>query len=414
MALLKFAVAVQLLLCSKAVASLSNANDELNEDYSFAQFSRDYGKTYETDSEYEQRAKIFRRNLMLILDHNRKRNGNDHFLGVNHLMDLEKHELPLGYIKEFGSAGVSQAQRRLAHPHEMELPFAMEEVSALPVSVNWRGISTPIKDQGRCGSCWAFASISALESHIAIQTGTLYSLSMQELVSCAPNAMNCGGNGGCTGATGQVAYDYVASAGIVQEWQFGYGSYDGAKIECTLYNNATTSETKFLRGPDPPGIKGAVATILGYAETPTNDYKALMNAVAKAGPVAVSVAASNWHLYNGGVFEDHSLTPQATDINHLVVLEGYGTDEETGKDYWIVRNSWGPRWGESGFIRLSRVDPSTLEHPDDDCGEDVTPSDGDACSKDENGNTVIPLSEKVCGTSGIYYNGVIPIGGRLV
>lgn len=383
--------------------------------YSFAQFILDFDKTYATEHDYEHRATIFHQNQELILKHNLQRSQGEHTLGPNPLMDLTVEELPLGYAKAPGAVSLSQrTQRNLQGHHKMELPFEIDDVSTLPSSVNWQGVSTPIKDQGRCGSCWAFASTAALESHISLQTNTLYSLSMQEIVSCAPNPMDCGGNGGCTGATASVAYEYVATAGIVQEWQFGYGSYDGAAIECTLENRTTKLPISGYGGPDPPGIKGAVATIDGYAETPLNNYKVMMNAVAKAGPVAVAVAASNWHLYHGGVFEDHSRNSQATNINHLVVLQGYGTDEETGRDYWLVRNSWGPRWGESGFIRLLRVDPDTLLHPNYDCGLDITPTQGDACSKDEDGNDVIPPAEKVCGTSGVYYSGTIPIGGRLV
>lgn len=101
-------------------------------------------------------------------------------------------------------------------------------------------------------------------------------------------------------------------------------------------------------------------------------------------------------------------------LDHLVVLEGYGTDETTGEDYWLVRNSWGPLWGEQGYVRLKRVDPSTLDDPDSDCGLDTTPADGVACTKDEKGNDVIPPPEKICGNSGILYDATIPLGGYII
>ena len=104
-----------------------------------------------------------------------------------------------------------------------------------------------------------------------------------------------------------------------------------------------------------------------------------------------------------------------TFLDHLVVLEGYGTDEETGEDYWLVRNSWSPLWGEGGYIRLLRVDPSTLDDPDsEDCGLDVTPADGVACTKDESGDDVTPPAAKICGNSGILYDTSIPLGGYLM
>ena len=96
------------------------------------------------------------------------------------------------------------------------------------------------------------------------------------------------------------------------------------------------------------------------------------------------------------------------------MLEGYGTDATTGEDYWLVRNSWGPRWGEKGYIRLLRVDPATLDDPDSDCAMDTTPSDGVSCTKDDNGNDIVPPPAKICGNSGILYDSTIPIGGHLL
>lgn len=225
----------------------------------------------------------------------------------------------------------------------MDIPFDIDDVSTLPKSVDWRahGVVTPVKNQGICGSCWAFASTAVLESHIAIRTGVLYTLSVQELVSCVPNPRNCGGGGGCSGATGYVAMDFVASEGIVDEWQLGYQSYGGDSPNCTLENITFPS----LRGNvGLPSMMGPRATIEGYAIMPTNDYKATMNALAKMGPLVVAVACSNWHFYSRGVFTDEDKSSRAFDINHAVVLTGYGTDEETGEDYWLIRNSWGPTW----------------------------------------------------------------------
>jgi cathepsin L len=229
--------------------------------------------------------------------------------------------------------------------------------------VDWRrkgGVTTPIKNQGGCGSCWAFAATAALESHIALQTSTLFSLSMQELVSCAPNPKDCGGQGGCTGSTAELAYDFVARHGVAEEWSFAYQSYHGARVNCTILPdeedhheeedsdspNLRLGRAKDVEDPAAPGdamVKGAVASIVGFSNLPSNQYATLLIAVANMGPVVVNVAASGWGLYKGGVFnDDHAKT---RDINHAVVLEGYGTDQETGEDYWLIRNSWGPRWG---------------------------------------------------------------------
>jgi cathepsin L len=134
-----------------------------------------------------------------------------------------------------------------------------------------------------------------------------------------------------------------------------------------------------------------------------------MNTVARLGPVAVSVACMPWVFYQQGVF-DAPLTPGAnTDLDHLVVLEGYGTDSETGADFWLVRNSWGPRWGENGYIRLLRHSVETTP-----CGIDETPQDGTACTLDPDGNEIVPDPQEICGTSGILTDSVIPLGGFLL
>ena len=372
--------------------------------YTFEDYVTQYRKSYSSNAEKVKRKAIFEKNMAKIEDHysSSARSGTTYTLGINHMMDLENP--PMGYDKSVKRqldaimAAKTSRRRHLRLWEEMldsDYSLVVEEVSALPSRIDWRSVSTPVKDQGMCGSCWAFASTAVLESHVAIQTDTLFSLSVQELVSCTPNAKECGGNGGCTGSIAQLAYDYVERHGILEEWQFGYNSYHGANIECSF--NVSKDEN----------LPQAVATIDGYATLPQNNYTVLMNAVAKLGPIAVSVAASDWALYSGGVFSHALNSTTSTDINHLVVLVGYGTDEETKQDYWLVRNSWSPRWGEGGYIRLLRE-----EFPE--CGVDTTPGDGDACKKDDNGNPIVPPAEKICGTSGILYQGVVPFGGRLL
>lgn len=180
-------------------------------------------------------------------------------------------------------------------------------------------------------------------------------------VSCAPNPNECGGGGGCTGATAEIAYDFVSNYGILEEWRFGYQSFRGKVPNCTIMppppsSLSVDSNNLVLRGGagtlsmevlDDEGnkndvndhIAGAVASIVGFSKLPSNHYESLMVSVATMGPVVVLVAASGWGLYKGGIYDDSNSTT-TRDINHAVVLEGYGTDEETDQDYWLVRNSW--------------------------------------------------------------------------
>jgi cathepsin L len=374
---------------------------------------------YGSASEVRRRKAIYESNLEQIVVHNNYIQSEvghwPYRMGINQFMDLEDHEVPRGYDKSLhrSSSTTATTERHLSQDDENELskllPY-IHDVQDLPKSVDWRFAATPVKDQGACGSCWAFASVAALESYLYLNEGLLFSLSVQEVVSCAPNVKQCGGEGGCTGATSVQAYDYLKRVGVVQEWSFGYASYHGELVECKLEPQANHKP----EGGDANLVKGAVATIDGFVSLPPNNYTIMMNAVAKLGPIVISVAASGWSFYAGGVFHRNFSTAGDADINHAVVLMGYGTDEESGEDYWLIRNSWSPRWGEEGYIRLFREDPAVASSSDQ-CAMDVTPGDGDACRYDDNGTQVDPLpSQKVCGTSGVYYMGYIPIGVRLV
>eukprot|EP00980_Cylindrotheca_fusiformis_P012522 scaffold3076_cov115-Cylindrotheca_fusiformis.AAC.1 len=329
-------------------------------------------------------------------------------MDLNQFTDMTDEELPLGYDK---SSRPAWKTKSTTSPTAGDVEINISPlIQNLPSSVDWRSsgrVTTAVKNQGGCASCWAFSSAAALESHIAIKTGKLFSLSVQELVSCVPNPEECGGEGGCTGSTAELAYDFVAKHGMVDEWAFGYQSYDGATPNCTIMET-----TDRLRRRKSSKIKGAVASISGFSNIPSNNYTSMLMAVATLGPVVVYVAAADWAFYRGGVFDDKKKWHR--NLNHAVVLEGYGTDQESGQDYWLIRNSWGPMWGEDGYIRLKRVDPSTLEDPSSDCKMDVRPADGVACSKDDSGHDIKPERVSVCGTAGILFDGVVPVGGRLI
>eukprot|EP00401_Gymnodinium_catenatum_P018179 CAMPEP_0117485374 /NCGR_PEP_ID=MMETSP0784-20121206/14936_1 /TAXON_ID=39447 /ORGANISM="" /LENGTH=283 /DNA_ID=CAMNT_0005279967 /DNA_START=241 /DNA_END=1089 /DNA_ORIENTATION=- len=275
-----------------------------------------------------------------------------------------------------GYLGRSKGVHRNHQPKNLKsLPddFRLKDISELPTNVDWReaGVVSAVKDQGHCGSCWAFASTAVIESHVALSSGLLYDLSVEQMAMCAPNPDSCGGTGGCMGATTDVAFEYVTSSGgLLQEYQYSYTSYYGENFECSM-----------------PRSESPVATIDGYVKLPTNNYTALMNAVATVGPVAISVDASTWHNYESGIY--NGCNQENPDIDHGVVLMGYGTDEVTGENYWLIRNSWSPGYGEKGYIRIARGD-----FEEDNCGMDVTPEDGIACEGDHE-----PI--RACGTCGV-------------
>jgi C1A family cysteine protease len=194
-------------------------------------------------------------------------------------------------------------------------------------SSDWRpsGKQTSVKDQGSCGSCWSFSANEALESVYAIEHGQLLDLSEQELVDCSGSF----GNHGCNGGWMYWAFDYVKSkGGLALESEYPYKARDQT---CTA------------------NLSVRHAPVSGYSKVSASE-KALESAI-DAHPVAVAVDASNWSFYKGGDFSNC-----ASNLNHAVVASGYDTD------HWIVRNSWGGRWGESGYIYLKKGNTCGVEN----------------------------------------------------
>jgi len=219
-----------------------------------------------------------------------------------------------------------------------------------------------------------------IESYWANATGQLTDLSEQQILDCAPNPNQCGGTGGCGGGTAELAMAQIINlGGLTTEWLYPYASYYGAGFQCKL-NTSIHSRPPF-------------AKLSNYIKIPANKYEPLLDHVANIGPIAVSVDASSWQFYEEGVFNGcNQVNP---DIDHSVQLVGYGTDDKSGTDYWLVRNSWNPTWGEAGYIRLYR-------NKNEGCGVDLSPGDGTGC---KNG----PPTVVVCGTCGIWYDSCYPI-----
>jgi len=204
-------------------------------------------------------------------------------------------------------------------------------------------------------------------------------LSRQNLVDCVPNPNQCGGTGGCGGATAELGFGWVASnGGMAAEQAYPYQGVNGV---------CKTTAPK-------------AATVGSWVVLPNNNYTALVTAVATVGPLAINADASSWFDYSSGVFTGCSFAN--IDINHVIQLVGYGTDA-TGGDYWLVRNSWSAGLGESGYIRIQKHSDGTSEW----CGPDTKPGDGVGC----NGG---PSQVTVCGSCGIWYDTSYPTGANVV
>lgn len=278
-----------------------------------------HGKNYNAIGEKEKRFEIFKDNLKFIDEHNAE--TRPYKLGLNRFSDLTNEE----YRAMFVGGRLDRKTRLLKNPKSERYAFKVGE--ELPESVDWRekGAVAPVKDQGQCGSCWAFSTVGAVEGINQIVTGELITLSEQELVDCDRSY-----NQGCNGGLMDYAFEFIKNnGGIDTEDDYPYRARDGT----------CDSNRKNAR----------VVSIDGYEDVPENDEKSLMKALANQ-PVSVAIEAGGraFQHYSSGVFTGYC----GTQLDHGVVVVGYGT--EKGSDYWIVRNSWGPNWGESGYIRLER------------------------------------------------------------
>jgi len=333
------------------------------DEYTFEQYVEEYDKDYAVGKEWTWREARFNDELARLREHN-KDETKTWKEGINKFSASTEEEI--NTFKGYHS-GMARDYRATS---EIQTPPVHK--GALPDSVDWRtkGVVTPVKDQEACGSCWAFASTETLESHWAIATGDLPVLAPQQLVDCTPNPNHCGGTGGCSGATAELAYDYIKGIGQTLESAYSY--------------KGTTGKCKDA------GIVAA-ANVTGHNDLPSNELDPLFTAVATVGPISVSMDAS-WGAYESGVYSGCS---KAAVIDHAIQLVGYGGGKGE-KKYWIVRNSWGSSWGEDGYIRIERFDSSDAY-----CGTDPDPADGSGCDGG-------PSEVKVCGMCGILFDTTYP------
>jgi len=292
----------------------------------FIKFQHDYGKHYDA-SETSYRFSVFIQNVKKISQMNQNTKGLT--FGVNKFADLTQEEFKKTYLS-------TAPVRDPLWPVAKEIPE--EEVSALPASFDWRtkGAVTGVKDQGQCGSCWAFSAVGNMEGQWFLSGKTLTGLSEQNLVDCDHHCMDymdeqtC--DGGCDGGLMPNAYSYViANGGIDTEVSYPYLGYD----------NTCSFASKNV------GAKIRNFTMVSSNETQMAAY------LVKNGPLAIAANAEEWQFYIGGVF----YFPCMTSLDHGILIVGYGVETDIFDEtmpFWIVKNSWGEDWGESGYIRIER------------------------------------------------------------
>jgi C1A family cysteine protease len=281
---------------------------------SWADWKDHYGMAFNGDED-ATREQIFNTNIAFIEAENAK--GHTYTLGVNHFTHLTTEEFQAKYT---GLAGGSVVGPNDVHLGEMEVR------TDIAASMDWStnsAVVNPVKDQGQCGSCWAFSAVGTVESAYAIAAGKLGSYAEQQVVDCSTN----GGSMGCNGGFNQYGIQYIGSTGIASESAYPYKATDGTCRASTI--------SKTLPA-------GAVA---GYQSVgKTNDaFKSALNTQ----PLSITVDAdSSWQMYRSGVVSKScGLFGR---IDHAVIAVGYDSTANTFK----IRNSWGSSWGEGGYIRI--------------------------------------------------------------
>jgi len=288
---------------------------------SFQQWSVQQGRVYNSPTERDYREYVYNRNVQKIAKHNS--HGHSWTLAVNQFADMNRLEFARLYLK---SGGYNNSTLNRVRNFNY---FLLKNMTALPTSVDWtaKGAVTPVKDQGQCGSCWAFSATGALEGAWFVKHKALVNLSEQQLVDCSSTE----GNQGCNGGLMDDAFQYViTNKGLTTDKAYPY--------------TATGPNTCLSKGLP------VAATASSFKDVPTNSQTALMTAVVQQ-PVAVAIEADqdSFQFYSSGVLTKAC----GTNLDHGVLLVGYGTDS-TGLDYYKVKNSWGASWGLGGYVLLGR------------------------------------------------------------
>ncbi|CAH1994096.1 unnamed protein product [Acanthoscelides obtectus] len=283
-------------------------------------FKVTHKKQYGSELEERFRMKIFMENAHKVAKHNKLYALGlvSYKLDTNKYADMLSHEI-IQTLNGFNKTKQSGLRGTEEYDGFSFIPPANVK---LPEEVDWRqhGAVTPVKDQGHCGSCWSFSATGALEGQHYRKTGKLVSLSEQNLVDCSTKF----GNNGCNGGLMDNAFRYIkANKGIDTEEAY---PYDGKDEKCH-YN---------------PSESGAT----GFTDIESGDEEQLKAAIATVGPISVAIDASHmgFQFYKEG---------SSTELDHGVLAVGYGTDEN-GQDYWLIKNSWGPNWGDEGYIKIAR------------------------------------------------------------
>ncbi|XP_064388733.1 procathepsin L-like [Halichondria panicea] len=291
-------------------------------------WKRSHNKRYPTDRRDMERFAVWKSNKVYIDYHNQFKNVFGYNLAMNQFGDLSAEEY-LYYTKCIDGAHYLDPNKHLAWVSFFD-PEEFANTSQ-PVEINWRsqGIVSDVKNQGRCRSCYAFAITGALESMNALATKKIVQLSEQNIVDCSIPY----GNRGCSGGSRLSSLMYIIDSG-------------GLDTETTYPYFARQSLCQF-------SFSGSTSACTGMVRIHRGMESDLETAVGLVGPVTVGIDSKHYsfQFYQDGIYDEPECSSE--NLTHTLLVVGYGTDEY-GKDYWLLKNSWGKSWGKDGYIKMTR------------------------------------------------------------
>jgi C1A family cysteine protease len=305
----------------------------------FKEWMAHYEKSYSTEEEQKLRFYTFVDNINRAKELNEKLKM-PQLYGITKFSDLSKAEFKAKYLLKNYQPTVSnntlpaEAAAKITNPLKIKIAASGGKVSFKPAGgynpntlYDWGadGYTTAIKNQGQCGSCWAFSATEQTESNYAMKHSLPQPLSVQQIVDCDTK------DGGCNGGTTQGAYTYIMSAGGL-EYDSVY-PYTGVQGKC-----------QFDRQP--------VIDITGYQSVSQYNEAGMFNFLSTGGPLSICLNANNLETYNGGNQILPGSTCDPNDVDHCVQLTGFLTDANGNIAAWNVRNSWGTDWGNAGYAFL--------------------------------------------------------------
>ncbi|XP_066151658.1 digestive cysteine proteinase 1-like [Euwallacea fornicatus] len=286
----------------------------------FQTFKNQHAKTYASSEEEALRFKIFQENLQIIENHNRLFEAGlaTYQMGVTTFADYSKEEFQALLKRQ------SKGKPLYHKTKSFQPPLNQGD---LPTAVDWRdvGAVSRVKNQGSCGSCWAFSVTGTLESFYYLSYKEKVEFSEQQLIDCDKS------NNACNGGDESPAMEYFMKNGIETEETY---PYVGKKEVCKYKK----SDVK--------------AALENYIAIDAGDEYTLLMVTGQLGPTSIALDASELQHYTSGIFTGTTCSQIST--NHAVLTVGYDHDKATDMDYWIVKNSWGENWGESGYFRIRR------------------------------------------------------------